>query len=126
MASQVLGESLDGGITLRRGFLQRLENDVVEIGGMILPEWQGRGISGHAFPLGMQVAFSEPTVAHMMIRYRSTNTFAAGLMYKIGFNKIADAHPDDGLERWWLTREEWVRWRAMSSRPSPCVAEENE
>lgn len=100
--------------------------DVVEIGGMILPEWQGRGISGHAFPLGMQVAFSDPTVAHMMIRYRSTNTFAAGLMYKIGFNKIADAHPDDGLERWWLTREEWLRWRAMSSRLAPRVAGENE
>lgn len=102
------------------------KGDVVEIGGMILPEWQGRGISGHAFPLGMQAAFSDPTVAHMMIRYRSTNTFAAGLMYKIGFNKIADAHPDDGLERWWLTREEWMRWRAMASRPSPCVAGENE
>lgn len=102
------------------------KGDVVEIGGMILPEWQGRGVSGHAFPLGMRVAFSDPTVANMMIRYRSTNTFAAGLMYKIGFNKIADAHPDDGLERWWLTREEWMRWRAMASRPSPCVAGENE
>ena len=98
--------------------------DVVEIGGMILPEWQGRGISGYAFPLGMQVAFSDPTVAHMMIRYRSTNTLAAGLMYKIGFKKIADAHPDDGLERWWLTREEWIRWRATSPRPSPCIVGE--
>lgn len=87
------------------------KSDVVEIGGMILPEWQGKGISGHAFPLGMQAAFSDPDVAHMMIRYRSTNVLAAGLMHKIGFKKVTDTHPEDGLERWWLTREEWLRWR---------------
>lgn len=88
------------------------KSDVVEIGGMIFPEWQGRGVSGYAFPLGMQLAFADPHVAHMMIRYRSTNAPAAGLMHKIGFKKIADAHPEDGLERWWLTRQEWLHWRS--------------
>ena len=112
----VITASMDGSVAGLLGLGRKA--DVVEIGGMILPEWQGRGISGHAFPLGMQVAFSDPAVLHMMIRYRSANVLAAGLMYKIGFKKIADAHPDDGMERWWLTREDWFRWKTTPSRSS--------
>ena len=85
----------------------RRAGDVVEIGGMILPEWQGKGVSGHAFPLGIAVAFSFPGVARMMIRYRPENVFAEGLMYKLGFTRVSDRHPEDGMVRLYLERESW-------------------
>lgn len=87
----------------------RREGDVVEIGAMILPAWQGRGVSGHAFPLGIDAAFGEPAVARMMIRYRRENVLAEGLMYKLGFTRVSDCHPDDGMVRLYLDRQQWRR-----------------
>lgn len=79
-----------------------------EIGGMILPRWQGMGISGHAFPMGMAEVFAFDAVDEMLIRFRCDNGLAAGLMPKIGFVRVAESHPDDGLERWVLRRDEWM------------------
>ena len=81
-----------------------------EIGGMILPRWQGLGISGSAFPIGIAEAFSFSEIDEMVIRFSSENGLAAGLMPKIGFLRTAESHPDDGLERWVLRRDEWERW----------------
>lgn len=87
----------------------RRAGDVVEIGGMMLPAWQGKGVSGHAFPLGIAVAFSFPDVARMMIRYRPDNVLAEGLMYKLGFTRVSDRHPEDGMVRLYLDRQQWAR-----------------
>ncbi|WP_454831263.1 GNAT family N-acetyltransferase [Pseudoxanthomonas wuyuanensis] len=85
--------------------LRRCDGDA-EIGGMILPEWQGKGVSGEAFPAGIEAAFVDHGVSCVTIRHRSDNRLAHGLSRKLGF--VKDSQTEDGKWlQWFQTRKNW-------------------
>lgn len=97
-----------------------VQGQSAEIGGMIFPRWQGLGVSGYAFPMGIAEIFSFGAIDQMVIRFRGDNGLAAGLMPKIGFVRISENHPDDGLERWVLSRDEWKLLNGLEGSTNHC------
>ena len=78
-----------------------------EMGGMILPEWQGRGVSGETFPAGADFAFDEYKVNQVVVRYRASNVKMDGLMRKLPFLKVADQSCGDDWIQWMQTWKDW-------------------
>lgn len=105
------------------GFLGLVGNSgQAEIGGMILPGWQGRSISAETFPAGIEVAFGEYKLDRINVRYRCSNGLADGLMRKLCFSKVPQALCENGWVRWTLDSQDWAtRARRQAPTHPACV-----
>jgi RimJ/RimL family protein N-acetyltransferase len=76
----------------------------VEVGVMLLPAWQGRGIASEVIAAAAEGLFAldAPAIAGLWTRHEGTNGLAIGLMRKLGFRR------EDGEDwRWRLSRTDW-------------------
>lgn len=80
-----------------------------EVGALILAPWQARGYAAEAIALLARHAFAGAALRRLCTRHAGDNPGAAGLMRKLGFNRIA---ADDTValgHRWELLREDWLQ-----------------
>lgn len=78
----------------------------VEIGYLIAPSWQGRGLGTQAARLLAQRALAEPAVRLVFAHTLAAENASTRILRKIGMTYCAEiVDPDDGpLWRWELTR----------------------
>ena len=75
----------------------------VEVGVMLVPEWQGRGIATEVIAAAAGRLFGlEPPIARLWTRHEASNALAIGLMRRLGFLR-----QDGEGWRWALTRDAW-------------------
>lgn len=85
-----------------------------EVGAMVLPSWQSRGVAANAIALLADHVFSASTVTRLHTRHAGNNGSAGGLMHKLGFVALAaDADAPLGF-RWELTRRQWQKGRRLA------------
>lgn len=72
-----------------------------EIGMLLLPEWQGRGLGTHAVRRLVEYGFEALGVARIESRQRAGNIGWQRLMERSGFERVEAA----------IIRPDWLRWR---------------
>jgi len=72
-----------------------------EIGMLLLPEWQGRGLGTHAVRRLMEYGFDTLGMARIESRQRPGNVGWQRLMERSGFERVEGA----------IIRPDWLRWR---------------
>lgn len=86
----------------------RHESGVIELGIMLLPSWQGRGMGLEILVKIIDLLMSdrwELDIHTVIARNAPRNLRAACLTSRLGFETTASSHAQEG---WLLTRQEWL------------------
>lgn len=82
------------------------EPDEGELGIMLLPSGQGRGLATEALAAAAAAAFSDPRLQQLRTRHAADNHASVRLMSKLGYARAPGGVAPDEL-RWQLSRKRW-------------------
>lgn len=112
--SRVLASNRDGGAAYRCWVIHAQDRERIgiaalvrrdataELGIMLLPSWQGRGVAVSVLPALIASAFEDPSVAEVVARHLRTNQPGAAVVRTLGFRQRPCAEPD--WDAWVLER----------------------
>ncbi len=89
-----------------------------EVGVVLPPAWQGRGLATEAIAALADHAFGALALVRLHTRHDHDHALASGLMAGLGFERVAAVAGRRGW-RWQLTPARWAAVRAQAVRDNP-------
>jgi len=81
--------------------------DAAELGMMVLPEWQARGVAKELVPLLVEHRLKHCQVGNVVTRHLPSNLAGAQVMQGLGFSRV-----------WGEDSPDWIRWEYL---PVPSI-----